>query len=220
MLSQTLDGMQYPLNYSGADSPVPEISDLCSAAPASLAPAVPPSITFASPPTSQQTTGAGSFVHSPHWSRWSLGHGEAKWNQDGIQESAPPYSPSYTTTPISELALLWTHRYFFFSHKHASNVSIEFIFSLMFFDIVLSNFSFGNTEVGLSCTSAVLVILCLESFKSNLRVLIIKATLVRKEYTLSHNDSTKPSSFETHKEVGRLHQYTHFTDEETKAHRG
>lgn len=27
----------------------------------------------------------------------------------------------------------------------------------MFFDIVLSNFSFGNTEVGLSCTSAVLV---------------------------------------------------------------
>lgn len=68
-----------------------------------------------------------------------------------------PCSPSHTATPISELALLWTHRYFFSSHKHASNVSIEFIFSLMFFDIVLSNFSFGNTEVGLSCTSAVLV---------------------------------------------------------------
>lgn len=147
MLPQTLDGVQYPLNYSGADSPVPEISDLCSVAPASLAPAFSPSITFASPPTSQQTTGAGSFVHSSHWSRWSLGHGEAKWNQ-----MDSPSNAHIRTGPAVDTQV------FFFSHKHASNVSIEFIFfSLMFFDLVLSNFSFGNTEVGLSCTSAVLV---------------------------------------------------------------
>lgn len=46
---------------------------------------------FAFPPAGQQTTGAGSFGHSPHRSRWPLRQEEArpssqrKWNQEGIQ---------------------------------------------------------------------------------------------------------------------------------------
>lgn len=60
---------------------------------------------------------------------------------------------------MSELALLWTQIFFFFFfNKHASNVLIEFSFSFKFFDIVLSHFPFSNTEVGLPCTSAVLVL--------------------------------------------------------------
>lgn len=72
---------------------------------------------------------------------------QLQWNQDAIPSVCSSLLPSPTVTPMSELALA---------------IDIKVVS-----DIVLSNFSSSNTDVGVSCIGTVLALIhpLLERFK-------------------------------------------------------